>query len=62
MDSLALAINKKYSHKAEARKLAEEVVASIQGALVLTRAQNDTKVFTRIMKRLEKRIMSELDD
>lgn len=61
VDSLAWAINKKYSHKLEARKLAEETVASIQGALVLTRAQNDTKVFTRIMKRLEKRILSEID-
>jgi len=40
----------------EAKYAAEEVVASIQGALVLARSQDNPKVFTRILKRLQKRI------
>ena len=37
------------------RETAEDVVAGIQGALVLARAQDDPGVFTRAMKRLQQR-------
>ncbi len=38
----------------EAKADAEYIVASIQGALVLSRSQDDPKVFSRILKRLQK--------
>jgi TetR/AcrR family transcriptional repressor of lmrAB and yxaGH operons len=38
-----------------ARETAEDVVAGIQGALVLARAQNDAAVFARAVKRLQQR-------
>ncbi len=38
-----------------ARETAEDVVAGIQGALVLARAQDDPAVFARAMKRLQQR-------
>jgi AcrR family transcriptional regulator len=38
----------------EAATTAEDIIASIQGALVLARSQDDPKVFTRILKRLQK--------
>lgn len=38
-----------------ARDIAEEVVAGIQGALVLARAQDDPGVFARALKRLQQR-------
>ena len=44
-----------YSAK-EARETAEDVIASIQGALVLARSQDDPKIFIRTLKRLQKRI------
>lgn len=40
-----------------ARETAEEVVAGIQGALVLARAHDDSALFTRAMKRLHQRTM-----
>lgn len=40
-----------------ARETAEEVVAGIQGALVLARAHDDFALFTRAMKRLHQRTM-----
>ncbi|HEU5338368.1 MAG TPA: TetR/AcrR family transcriptional regulator [Sulfuricaulis sp.] len=39
----------------EARETAEDIVASIQGALVLARSQDDPMVFTRALKRLQNR-------
>lgn len=38
-----------------AKETAEDVVAGIQGALVLARSQDDPAVFTRALKRLQKR-------
>jgi len=40
----------------EAKETAEDIVAGIQGALVLARSQDDPKVFARILKRLQKRL------
>ena len=40
----------------QAKGIAEDVVLSIQGALVLARSQDDPKIFTRTLKRLQKRI------
>lgn len=40
-----------------ARETAEDVVAGIQGALVLARAHDDPALFTRAMKRLHQRTM-----
>ncbi|MFK7816998.1 MAG: TetR/AcrR family transcriptional regulator [Gammaproteobacteria bacterium] len=39
-----------------AKDIAEDIVSSIQGALVLARSQSEPKVFTRALKRLQKRI------
>jgi len=41
----------------QAKEIAEDIVLSIQGALVLARSQDDPKVFTRTLKRLQKRII-----
>jgi hypothetical protein len=41
-----------------ARETAENVVAGIQGALVLARTQDDPSVFTRAMKRSQQRTRS----
>jgi AcrR family transcriptional regulator len=38
-----------------AKEIAEDIVSGIQGALVLSRSHNNTKIFTRALKRLEKR-------
>jgi AcrR family transcriptional regulator len=38
-----------------AQEAAEDVVAGIQGALVLARARDDPKIFTRVLKRLQQR-------
>jgi AcrR family transcriptional regulator len=43
-----------------ARETAEEVVAGIQGALVLARSQDDPKIFKRAIKRLKQRTNREL--
>ena len=40
-----------------AGETAEDVVAGIQGALVLARSQDDPKVFSRALKRLKRRAM-----
>ncbi|MET0196866.1 MAG: TetR/AcrR family transcriptional regulator [Rhodococcus fascians] len=40
-------------HGDDARGLAEEIVAGIQGALVLSRTSGDTRSFERLMSRLE---------
>jgi AcrR family transcriptional regulator len=41
---------------AEAKAGAEEIVAGIQGALVLARSLDDPNVFTRTLKRLQQRV------
>lgn len=43
-----------------AKDVAEDVITSIQGALVLARSQDDPKVFSRALKRLQKRIETNL--
>ena len=52
---LAAALRRSGFDTKAARETAEDVVAGIQGALVLARAQDDTGVFTRAMKRLHQR-------
>ncbi len=46
----------------EAKLAAEDVVGGIQGALVLARSQDDPKIFTRALKRLQMRCMEKIDD
>ncbi|MDP1644475.1 MAG: TetR/AcrR family transcriptional regulator [Thiobacillus sp.] len=52
---LAAALKRSGFDTRTARETAEDVVAGIQGALVLARAQDDPGVFTRAMKRLQQR-------
>lgn len=56
MDSLAGALRRLGIGKSEARALAEEIVAGIQGGLVLARAVDDKKIFTDTIKRYKARI------
>ena len=42
----------------EAKATAEDIVLGIQGALVLARSQNNSKIFTRTLKRLQKQVES----
>lgn len=44
-----------------ARGIAEDVVAGIQDALVLARSQDDPKMFTRTLKRLQDRVTDAFD-
>lgn len=53
--ALAAALTRSGLDAGAARETAEEVVAGIQGALVLARAHDDPAVFTRAMKRLRQR-------
>ena len=62
VDAITLAIRQRCVTQNEAKILAEDVVAGIQGALVLARSQNDSKIFTRNLKGLEKRIIDAIDD
>ena len=55
-DALAAALCRAGHDAAQASELAEDVLAGIQGALVLARAANDAKVFTRTLARLGKRV------
>lgn len=54
--TLATALHRRGHRPAAARALAEDVVAGIQGALVLARAVDDPAVFTRSLARLEARL------
>lgn len=54
--ALSVALKRSGFGAKEARESAEDIVTSIQGALVLARSQNDPKVFTRTLKRLQKRV------
>jgi len=60
IDALTIALKRKYISHTEAKTLAEDAVVIIQGALVLARSQDDTKFFTRTLKRLEKRMLDKL--
>lgn len=54
--ALTIALKRKGLATKQARETAEDIVASIQGALVLARSQHDPKIFTRALKRLQKRV------
>jgi len=60
VDALAVALKRKCITQSEAKTLAEDAVITIQGALVLARSQADAKIFTRTLKRLEKRMLASL--
>ena len=55
--ALAAALKRGGFGSRAARETAEDVVAGIQGALVLARAHDDSAPFTRAMKRLHQRTM-----
>lgn len=58
IDALAAAARESGQSPAAARKRAEEVVAQIQGTLILARAMGDTKPFRRVVKNLESTLTS----
>lgn len=55
-NALTAALIRAGHERAAAAALAEDVLAGIQGALVLARAANDAKVFARALGRLKKRV------
>lgn len=55
IDALAHALTQLGPDPVEARGIAEEVVAGIQGALVTARATDDPTLFTRVLNRLRRR-------
>jgi len=57
VDALAAALRRLGGGKAEARRKAEQAVLEIQGALVLARAFDDPKVFSRALKESERRLL-----
>ena len=57
VQSLSVALKHKGYSAKKAKEIAEEIVASIQGALVLARSQNNTNVFAGIVKRLQKQLL-----
>ncbi|CAN5321103.1 TetR/AcrR family transcriptional regulator [soil metagenome] len=56
VDALAAALRRLGDDKAEARRKAEHAVLEIQGALVIARALDDPKVFSRALKESESRL------
>ncbi len=56
ISALANALKRSGFAAAVAKSMAEEIVLGIQGALVLARSQEDPKIFTRTLKRLQQRI------
>ncbi len=56
VDALAAALRRHGDDRAAARRKAEHAVLEIQGALVLARAFNDAKVFSRALKESETRL------
>ncbi|MGP8120008.1 MAG: TetR/AcrR family transcriptional regulator [Xanthobacteraceae bacterium] len=58
IDALAAALRRRGDAKAEARRKAEQTVLEIQGALVLTRALDDSGVFTRTLALSRQRLSS----
>lgn len=57
-DALAQALERSGLDPAQARARSEDAVLAIQGALVLSRALDDTSVFTRALARLEERLLA----
>lgn len=58
IDTLANALRCLGQNRSDARSLAEEVVAGIQGALVLARAIDDPEIFTTTIRRYKNRIIA----
>lgn len=56
VQALAAALRRQGRDAGSALVLAEEVVAGIQGAIVLSRALGDPSVFERALRQLEKRV------
>lgn len=55
-DALAAALVRAGHGRGEAAELAEDVLAGIQGALVLARGVDQPKVFARVLERLRRRV------
>jgi AcrR family transcriptional regulator len=55
-EALAQALRRAGHDRAQAGELAEDVLAGIQGALVLARAADQPKLFARALTRLRKRV------
>lgn len=55
--ALTGALRRKGFDAKSAREISEDIVAGIQGALVLARSQNDPRIFTRSLKRYQARTM-----
>ena len=62
MHALTLALKRSGIQQNKAKSISEDTVASIQGALVLARSQDDAKIFKRTLTRLEERIMASLEE
>jgi len=56
-DALAAALRRAGRSPAQARRLAEDALLTIQGALVLARARNDAAIFTRALTALKPRLL-----
>jgi AcrR family transcriptional regulator len=56
VDVLAAALTRSTRNRSSARALAEEVVAGIQGAIVLARALDDPRAFARSLARMRGRL------
>ncbi|MCW5694885.1 MAG: TetR/AcrR family transcriptional regulator [Pseudolabrys sp.] len=54
--ALAAALRRAGHARGEAAELSEDILAGIQGALVLARAADDHAIFSRALKRLAKRV------
>ena len=54
--ALADVLKRSGCSSAAAKSLAEDIVLGIQGALVLARSQEDSRIFTRTLKRLQRRV------
>lgn len=58
VDALAAALRRHGDDKGTARRKAEHAVLEIQGALVIARAFDDPKVFSRALKESERRLFA----
>jgi TetR/AcrR family transcriptional repressor of lmrAB and yxaGH operons len=54
--ALVSALTRSGHARAEATELSEDILAGIQGALVLARAADDPKIFSRALRRMARRI------
>ena len=58
ISALTIALKRSGFTSTAAKATAEDIVLGIQGALVLARSQEDPKIFTRTLKRMQQRIAS----